>query len=259
MRLKLLFLFIFLNSFLAYNQITLDKIDNIKINDSYQLISIDNIGELYFLEDDILRKGEDYVFSDSSIGPLSKVDFYNNFKLKLWYSNYNTLVILDNFLNEITRVNFNEISSLYEISDISSANENNIWVFDESVTRIKKFDFFKKLLIDNIETQIDGKLIDMKSNYNYLWVLTKNFLYKINYNGLIIFKTENKNEFSRLGFYKNDVILSNNKELFHFKNEEELFIKINLEKLFIKDFFVIDETLYIYDKDHLNKYLILTY
>ena len=259
MRLKLLFLFIFLNSFLAYSQITLDKIDNIKINDSYQLISIDNIGELYFLEDDMLRKGEDYVFSDSSIGTLSKVDFYNNFKLKLWYSNYNTLVILDNFLNEITRVNFNEISSLYEISDISSANENNIWVFDESVTRIKKFDFFKKLFIDNIETQIDGKLIDMKSNYNYLWVLTKNFLYKINYNGLIIFKTENKNEFSRLGFYKNDVILSNNKELFHFKNEEELFIKINLEKLFIKDFFVIDETLYIYDKDHLNKYLILTY
>ena len=51
-------------------------------------------------------------------------------------------------------------------------------------------------------------------------VLAKNFLYKINYNGLIIFKTENKNEFSRLGFYKNDVILSNNKELFHFKNEE---------------------------------------
>ena len=62
MRLKLLFLLIFLNSFLAYNQITLDKIDNIKINDSYQLISIDNIGELYFLGDDMLRKGEDYVF-----------------------------------------------------------------------------------------------------------------------------------------------------------------------------------------------------
>ena len=76
---------------------------------------------------------------------------------------------------------------------------------------------------------------------------------------MIIFKAENKNEFSRIGFYKNDVILSNNKELFHFKNEEKLFIKINLEKLFIKDFFVIDETLYIYDKDHLNKYLILTY
>ena len=35
-------------------------------------------------------------------------------------------------------------------------------------------------------------------------------------------------------------------------------IKINLEKLFIKDFFVINETLYIYDEDFLNKYLILS-
>ena len=98
----------------------------------------------------------------------------------------------------------------------------------------------------------------MKSNYNYLWVLTEKFFYKINYNGLIIFKIENKSEFNRLGFYKNNVILSNNKELYHFKNEEKLFIKINLEKLFIKDFFVINETLYIYDEDFLNKYLILT-
>ena len=259
MRLKLLFFYIFCNSFLAHNQIILNKIDSIKTNNSYQLISVDSLGELYFLEDDNLRKGDDYFFSDSSLGSITKVDFYNNFKLKLWYSNFNTLVILDNFLNEITRVNFNEISSLYAISDISSANENNVWLFDESTMRIKKFDVFKKIFVDNIETQIDGDLIDMKSNYNYLWVLTRNFFYKINYNGLIIFKTENKREYSRMGFYKNDVILSNNKELFHFKNEEELFIKINLEKLFIKDFFVIDETLYIYDKDHLNKYLILTY
>ena len=98
----------------------------------------------------------------------------------------------------------------------------------------------------------------MKSNYNYLWVLTEKFFYRINYNGSIIFKIENKSGYNRIGFYKNDVILSNNEELFHFKNEEELFVKINLEKLFIKDFFVIDETLYIYDEDFLNKYLILS-
>ena len=103
--------------------------------------------------------------------------------------------------------------------------------------KIKKFDFFKKMFIENLETQIDGDLIVMKSNYNYLWVLTGKFFYKINYNGSIIFKIENKSGYNRIGFYKNDVILSNNEELFHFKNEEELFAKINLEKLFIKDFF----------------------
>ena len=142
MRRQLLFIFIFTNFIFSQEKFYLKNIDQIKNDDSFRLVSVDNLGELYFLEGNNLRKGENHIFSDSSIGLLSKVDFYNNFMLKLWYSNFNILVILDNFLNEITRVNFNEISSLFEISDISSANENNVWVFDESVMRIKKFNFF---------------------------------------------------------------------------------------------------------------------
>ncbi len=259
MRAQLLFLFIFLNSFLAYNQITLDKIDTVNYDNNYKLISVDNLGELYFLEGDKLKKGKNFVFSDSSLGLLSKVDFYNNFKIKVWYLDFKTLVILDNYLNEITRVEFNKFSSIFEITNISSANENNIWVYDESEMRIKKFDFFKKEFIYNVQTQIDGALIDMKSNYNYLWVLTDKYFYKINYNGLIIFKKENETEYSKIGFYKNDILLSDKSGLFHLKNDEEFFTKVNLDKLFIKDFFVINETLYIYDEDYLNKYLILSY
>ena len=259
MRAQLLLLTVFFNSFLAHNQITLNKIDKINYDYSTQLIWVDNLGESYFLEDNNLRKGEDYFFSDSSLGPITKVDFYNNFKLKVWYKDFNTLVILDNYLNEITRVQFNKASSVFEISDISSANENDIWVYDELDMRIKKFDFFNQVFIENIQTQIDGNLIDMKSNYNYLWVLTDKYLYKINYNGLIIFKKENRIGLTKIGFYKNDILLSNELELYHLEINKELFTKIKLQKLFIKDFFVINETLYIYDKDHLNKYLILSY
>ena len=67
MRAQLLFLIVFFNFFLAYNQIILNKIDSIKTNDSYQLISVDILGKLFFLEDNNLRKGEDYFFSDSSL------------------------------------------------------------------------------------------------------------------------------------------------------------------------------------------------
>ena len=99
-------------------------LESIKTNDSYELISADSLGELFFLEDNNLRKGEDYFFSDSSLGPITKVDFYNNFKLKVWYQDFNTLVILDNYLNEITRVEFNKASSVFEISDISFIFKN---------------------------------------------------------------------------------------------------------------------------------------
>ena len=48
MRAQLLFLIVFFNFFLAHNQIILNKIDSIKTNDSYQLISVDILGELFF-------------------------------------------------------------------------------------------------------------------------------------------------------------------------------------------------------------------
>jgi len=259
MRVKLLFVFIFLQSFLAHNQIKIEKIETNRHDNNFKLIKIDNLGNKYYLSNYHLLKRKDLLFSDSSMGLISKVDLYNTLKIKVWFLNFNTLVILDNFLNEITRINFNEIPSLGEIYDISSANDNSVWVFDETDMKIKKFDFFKRLIIENIETKIEGEFLDFESNFNYLWVITDLYFYKINYNGSIIYKSENSDSFNKIRILKNDVILANNNQLIHFKNDEELFINIEHEKLFIKDFFVIDETLYIYDKDHLNKYLILTY
>ena len=259
MRVQLLFVFIFLQSFLAQNQIKIERTETSRHDNIVELIKIDNLGNKYYLSDYRLSKRKDLLFSDSSMGFISKVDLYNPLKIKVWFLDFNTLVILDNFLNEITRINFNEIDSLGEIYDISTANDNSIWIFDETDMKIKKFDFFKKLLIENIETKIEGEFLDFKSNYNYLWVITDLYFYKINYNGSIIYKSENVNRFNKIRLFKNDVILANNNQLIHFKNDDELFIDINHEKLFIKDFSVIDETLYIYDKDHLNKYLILNY
>ena len=259
MRVKLLFVFIFLQSFLAHNQIKIEKIETNRHDNNFKLIKIDNLGNKYYLSNYHLLKRKDLLFSDSSMGLISKVDLYNTLKIKVWFLNFNTLVILDNFLNEITRINFNEIPSLGEIYDISSANDNSVWVFDETDMKIKKFDFFKRLIIENIETKIEGEFLDFESNFNYLWVITDLYFYKINYNGSIIYKSENSDSFNKIRILKNDVILANNNQLIHFKNDEELFINIEHEKLFIKDFFVIDETLYIYDKDHLNKYLILSY
>ncbi len=258
MRVKLLFFFIFLQSFQAHNQIKIEKIETIRHDNNFILIKIDNLGNKYYLSDYHLLKRKDLLFSDSSMGLISKVDLYNPLKIKVWFQDFNSLIILDNFLNEITRINFNEIPSLGEIYDISSANDNSIWVFDETDMKIKKFDFFKRLIIGNIETKIEGEFLDFKSSYNYLWVITDLYFYKINYNGSIIYKSENSNSFNKVRIFKNDVILANNNKLIYFKNDEELFINIEHQKLFIKDFSVIDETLYIYDKDYLNKYLILT-
>ena len=141
MRTQLLFLFIFLHSFLAQNQIKIERTETTKHDNNFKLLKIDNLGNEYYLSDYHLLKRKDLLFSDSSMGLISKVDLYNPLKIKVWFLDFNSLVVLDNFLNEITRINFNEIPSLGEIYDISSANDDSIWVFDETDMKIKKFDF----------------------------------------------------------------------------------------------------------------------
>ena len=259
MRAQLLFLFIFFVSFTTQNQILLEKIESSKYENNFRLLKVDDMGNKYYLDNNKFLKKNNLSFSDLSMGLISKADLYNPLKIKIWYLDFNTLVILDNFLNEITRVNFNETSTFNEINNISSANENTVWVYDELDMTIKKFDFFKKIFVEQVETKIDGSFIELISNYNYLWVLTDKFFYKINYNGTIIYKSENKESYDKIRLFKNDVILANYSELIHFENEKELFVNIKHEKLFIKDFFVINETLYIYEKDQLNKFLILSY
>tara|TARA_B100000941_G_scaffold286298_1_gene259596 strand:- start:480 stop:1259 length:780 start_codon:yes stop_codon:yes gene_type:complete len=259
MRLKFLFFFIFFNSIYSQNNIYFEKIDKVKIDENYKLINIDNFNNKYFQRGNQISKEKNLTFSDLSLGNISSIDLNDPMKIKIWYSDYNNLIVLDNYLNEITRINFNNILFANNISHISTANDNNVWVFDETDMKIKKFDFFNRVFIDNVETKIDGALIDFQSDYNYLWVLTDEFFYKINYNGSIIYSSENNYRFSKISLFRNDIILLKNNQLVHFKNGDEIFVNIIHEKLFIKDFSVINETLYIYDEDYLNKYLILTY
>ena len=124
--------------------------------------------------------------------------------------------------------------------------------------KIKKFDFIKKIFYSGVEFQMDENILDLKSNYNFLWILTEKFFYKLNYNGSVIFKLKNNN-FKKISLLDEHIILNNNSDIVFFNEDKMDFKNLSIEKLFIKDFFVIDESLYIYDKDHLYKYLTLIF
>ena len=257
MRVQFLFLFVFTNLIFSQNSVLLDKISSEKIMYTEKKIHIDMMNNTYYLSKSELSKNKNLFFSDFSLGEISTVDLFNPLKLMLWYKNYNTMVVLDNFLNEIVRVNFNNINDPNEISHVSTSNENTIWVFDQLSMKIKKFDYIENSFVKGIEVLLKENIIDMNSNYNFLWVITKNHFYKINYNGAIISESKNLG-FNKVNFFKNNLLLSGSNNIYLFNIEDSIFQKINSEKLFIKDFFVINETLYIYDEDFLNKYLILT-
>lgn len=255
---KFIFLFftVSCNVFFSQNKLSLDRIEKIKYEKNKKLFHIDNLENHYYYNDFEILKGENIKFSDFSLDTISKFDLLNPLKIKLWYKNYSTLLVLDNYFNVIKRINFNDIFYSSEISHVSSSNENMVWVFDELSMKIKKFDFIKNNFLDGVEFQLYEDVIDLKSDFNYLWILTKNYLYKLNYNASEIYKLKNEN-FNKINFYKKNIILSNDSDLIYLDDNEKKFTDIFNLKLFIKDFFVMNETLYIYNEDYLNKYLII--
>ena len=180
---------------------------------------------------------------------------FNPLKIKLWYSDFSTLIVLDNNLNEILRTDFTSLYPDFEITEISSSNENIIWIFDQNNMMVKKYDFVKNKFVNSVQVQLNENVLDMKSDYNFLWLITKNWFYKINYNGSILMKKSIDN-FEKIHFYKNDILLYGNKNLFYFDTDDLSFKKIEWTKNISKDFFVINETLYIYVEDNLTKFLI---
>ena len=100
---------------------------------------------------------------------------------------------------------------------------------------------------------VQSNVLDLKSDYNYCYLLTENFLYVYNYFGSLIQKTKNSG-FESLAFSKAHLILKKENRLYILgKNESEI-LPIQLPKMFIKQFLVTNETVYLYDENLLRHY-----
>lgn len=106
--------------------------------------TIDNLGNIYL----VTRAGQlkklnaagDSVAVFNNVrqfGKLSLVDVSNPLKVLLYYKDFGTIVILDRFLNTRGTVDLRKLQ-LFQVRAIGQSYDNNIWVFDELDSRIKR-------------------------------------------------------------------------------------------------------------------------
>ena len=257
MRIILLLYFLSVNFvFFGQENISLLLKSKTPHNDSIQISNSYEDYRFYLVNNSIVKKnqGTSYTYNNINLGRLYKFDLFSPLQVKLFYKDQNSIIILDNKLSEIKKINFNYSNPLINVEEFSSANENNIWLYDGISMRLKKYNFINDSF-DNINIPIEGEIKSLKGNSNYCWLLTNNYLYKFNYRGSLIYKTE-IDQIDSFNIYKNHLIFISNNSLILFNEIDKTLKKIVHPKLFIKDFFVIDETLYIYDEDFLNQFQI---
>ena len=219
--------------------------------------AVDNFNNIYVIENNELIKSsdtKDYYYKNSLYSNISSIDVQNSFKIKLFYEDYNTLIVLDNKLSEISEINFNIINPSKIISKFSASNDNNIWVYNELNSKIELYNYINNTF-RIVNSEISGEVISLESNYKYCWVLTDSHIYKFNYFGSLITKIS-VNNIEKIESFNDFLIFKRNNQLFYFDQDLLLENKLKLENLLIKDFFVTNQSLYIYDSEHFIKYQI---
>ena len=137
--------------------------------------SVDHLGNIFILyQNGQLKKltpsGDSLaVFNDvRRYGKLFSIDVTNPLKILLYYKDFSTIVILDRLLNNRGTIDLRKLN-LYQVKIITQAYDNNIWVFDELESKLKRI-------------SDDGRLLDQFTDFRLLFDSTPSPQYIIDQN-----------------------------------------------------------------------------
>nr|WP_321235784.1 hypothetical protein [uncultured Psychroserpens sp.] len=240
---------------IAQTQIEITAIDSIPLK-ADQIIAVDNFETVYYTSNTILYKkpkGQLSInYSNVQLGFPTTVNAFNPLKINIFYQDFNTVIILDNRLAEIFKIDFNTKQPYKNVSHVSTGYDNTLWIFNQDLQQLELYDYKN----DNIRATtvpVQSNVLDLKSDYNSCWMLTEKYLYQYTYFGSLISKIENKG-YTSLVTNDEKVILKTDTSLFYKAKKSETIIPLKTPKLLINQFLLTNETLYIYDSEKLHKY-----
>ena len=251
-------LFIFLLSF----QFAVSQPD-VQINVVHQPIAADffagydAFGACYYVKNNVFYKndvGQIFEYKNMALGKPTKVDILNPLKIVLFYEGYNTVVTLDNQLNETQVINFSELEVPINVAAAGIAASNSLWVFNMFDNKIGLFDYNTNTY-KNKSIAIDGNLKAYCSDFNYFYFIdNQNRLFRCDiYGRLQLLSSDIRS--------KNFKVVSDNKIIFeadsqlylldYAKNEKRL---INISEKTLNSFSYKNEILSIFTNQQISNY-----
>lgn len=211
-------------------------------------IGFDSYNHIYFTKNNVLHKeGElgNFVFQDFQLGPIASVDIINPLNVVVFYAEMNTVVFLDNRLNEKERINFNDLPSFLNVSTATNAGNNKLWVFNIDTQQLELYQY-RNQQRTQVSQPFTGKLLAQVSNFNSCFLLTENTLRHVNIYGSLLFETPLEGYSNMVAF--NEVLLGiKENKLFFLKENTVHPVSLNFNEKPIKDLQLTQDFLYLYD------------
>jgi hypothetical protein len=221
-------------------------------------IGIDRFNSIYYLKNAALEKNRDgnlQTYSNLQLGKIDQVHIFNALKIAVLHKNFNSVVLLDNRLAEIDILNFNNRLPYRLVTEIAYANESTLWLFNALTLQLELFDYkANKTKLNTLP--FNGEVLALQSDYNNVYALTGSSFYHYNYTASLVSKTRHDGfEDFKLG--ADFIIFKKENTLFYKEKNNKKIRVLKIPKKTIKQFFVMQQTLYIYDGKLLYHYQLL--
>ncbi|PQV48354.1 hypothetical protein CLV33_105210 [Jejuia pallidilutea] len=255
----LYFIFLFYFSIGAQESIEIVPLKNSTLK-ADSVIGIDNFGTIFYTKTNtIYKKDNDTTISYNNLqlGKLTSANSFNPLKINLFYQALNTVIVLDNRLAEIFKIDFNTINNYKNVSHVSTGYDNTIWIFNQDTQLLEVFDYKTRTTKAQTLKPVDSPILDLKSNYNYAYLLTEDALLVYNYFGSIV-NTLKNDGYTDIVENNEGLYLKKNNSLFYLAEDSKAFMPVKTYNILIPQFFVTNETLYIYADETLQEFQIKT-
>ena len=222
-------------------------------------IGVDSYGNYYSLSNNALVKtalDQQFNYADFTLGKITEVDIINPLRILVYYADFNIVVFLDNTLNEIERINFNEVEGYLNIETVRLANNNSVWVFNKDNQQVELYNY-RSGNRTVISQPVSGNLRFTASDFNFIHLLTDEEIITYNVYGSIISQYRNPGYVKLYNSSKGVVGIDDNGVLyFTEKPGEQLSLDDEqLRALFGEsDLLLNSEFLYIYDGEFVYSY-----
>ncbi len=217
-------------------------------------IGVDDFENTYFIKNNTLYKkttSQIYTYTNTQLGRISSVDITNPLKILLFYSDFNTVLFLDNKLNELTTsINFTSESFSQQITFVNISSNNNLWLYslDDNVLQLwnhqtKKIQFTSQPLsfYNN-----NFKAVQQLSSYKSCWLIGQHQILKFNEFGTFLEATVIDN-YTNLKPFQNDYTYLKDHKLYYLNTRIDLLQTQVKGEVFVKSYSINTNHIYIFD------------
>ena len=177
MSIILRYLFIIISfSLSAQTNYICNKLDSLQFRKINKFIGKDNFQNYYYLVNNELLKqnnNQTYNYKNLALGKIDDISIENPLQIILLYKSFNIVILLDNQLNEVQKIDFNSINQNLIITSIGFGGQNKLWFFDSVSQKIGIYDLITSS-IKFLSTPLKGNITKKITTYNLFYFVNEN-------------------------------------------------------------------------------------